>query len=376
MLALYAHVPFCVRRCAYCDFASEERRPGDAGRARLYLDSVAREAATSAARHAAVSTAYVGGGTPTALSDGEFAELFGLLCGGFDLSRVGEWTVEANPGTVDEARLGALRALGADRLSLGIQSFDERTLAVLGRIHTPAQAEEAFGAARKAGFENVSVDVIFAVPGQALEGVLGDVSRAAGLGPEHVSLYGLTYEQGTPMTRMREAGEVEPVPEELEREMYLASVEALEGAGYVHYEISNFALPGRESRHNLAYWEGSDYVGLGPSAASFVAGERTRNAADLDAYAARLARGEDPADERERLPPERAARELLMLGLRTLAGVDRDRFESRTGFRLEDALGAEGRRLVEGGWLELEGGALRLSRRALPVADTVLAEIV
>jgi len=385
--ALYVHVPFCRSRCSYCDFTSEVHT---SRRVRLFLDALAREAERAPHAGSAPATAYFGGGTPTSPGDGEIAELFGILKRSFDLSRVKEWTVEANPGTIDERRLGLLRELGADRLSLGTQSFRENFLRLLGRRHGVDEAEEAVRAARRAGFANVSLDLIFAMPGQTLDDVKSDVARAVELGPDHVSLYSLSYEPGTKLHRMRAEGAVAPPDEELEREMYLEIIDDLFAAGYEQYEISNFARPGYESRHNLVYWEGAlpgggggpcpevvEYVGLGPSASSFVDGERRRNLRDLGDYASRLARGEDPVEERERLGPERAARETLMLALRTRRGVAPQGFERRTGFSLEALMGEAGLRLLEGGWLErTDSGRIRLSRRALPVADAVLAEIV
>ncbi len=391
--ALYVHVPFCASRCNYCDFTSEVHSQK---RVRLYLDALAREAERCPHRGSPPATAYVGGGTPTSPGTEEIKELFGILRSSFDLSRVCEWTVEANPGTVDERRLVRLRELGADRLSLGTQSFREDFLRLLGRHHGVEESEQAVRAARSAGFANVSLDLIFAMPGQSLDDVKFDVARAVDLGPDHISLYSLTYEPGTKLHRMRAAGAIAPADEELEREMYLEIIDDLLAAGYEQYEISNFARPGYESRHNLVYWEGAlvaqldrgdadlakamDYVGLGPSAASFVGGERRRNLRDLGEYASRLARGEDPVDERERLAPERAAREALMLALRTRRGVAPATFELRTGFSLDSLLGDVGERLFDGGWLERTGeGAeerVRLTRRALPVADAVLAEII
>ena len=371
--SLYVHVPFCVSRCAYCDFASEVVSPE---RVRLYLGALAQEVDRSPFKGAAPETVYVGGGTPTSLSDGELAELFAILARSFDLARAGEFTVEANPGTVDEKRLALLREFGANRVSLGVQSFEDERLRLLGRAHSASEAEEAFTAARAAGFDNVSLDLIFAVPGQGLDEVASDVARAVGLGPEHVSLYGLTYEPGTRMKDMLDAGEVTSVDEESERDMYLAVIDSLERSGYAPYEISNFARPGFESRHNLACWQGDEYLGLGPSAASFTDGERRKNVRGLTEYARRLARGVEPVEERERLPPERAARERACLALRTRRGIDPADFERRTGFDLEALLGETGARLFAGGWLESREGRVRLSREALPVADAVLAEIV
>jgi oxygen-independent coproporphyrinogen-3 oxidase len=391
--ALYVHVPFCASRCNYCDFTSEVH---SRSRVRLYLDALAREAERAPHVGSPPTTAYVGGGTPTSPGDKEITELFGILKNSFDLSRVKEWTVEANPGTVDEKRLALLRELGADRLSLGTQSFREDFLRLLGRRHSVEESERAVRAARATGFGNVSLDLIFAMPKQTLEDVKSDVARAIDLGPDHVSLYGLTYEPGTKLHRMRAAGDVAPPDEELEREMYLEIIDDLFAAGYEQYEISNFAKPGFESRHNLVYWQGGlvameekggerssrvvEYVGLGPSAASLIGGERRRNLRDLGLYASCLARGEDPVEERERLEPERSARETLMLALRTRRGVDPIAFERHTGFALDALMGEAGDRLFDGGWLERTGAKgderIRLSRRALPVADAVLAEII
>ncbi len=377
MPGLYVHVPFCLRKCAYCGFASEVRTDDAVG---VYLEALAKEASLTSPLLPSPETVYLGGGTPTALTDAELGRLFSTLSAHFDLARAVETTVEANPGTVDASRLGLLRSLGADRLSLGVQSFDDEKLRLLGRIHSAAEAEDAILATRMAGFRNVSVDIMFAVPGQTLDDIRRDVARAVDLGPEHVSVYSLTHEPGTRMTRMRDAGEIAPVSEELERDMYFAVIDDLEAAGLGQYEISNFARPGRESRHNLAYWRGTPYIGLGPSAASFVEGERRKNVSGLGEYCARLARGELPVAETERLDPERAAREFLMLMLRTRRGVSANEFRERTGFGLDGILGAPGRRLLADGWLEYcrepTSTFLRLSRNALPVADSVLAEII
>jgi oxygen-independent coproporphyrinogen-3 oxidase len=372
-VAVYVHVPFCVRRCAYCDFASEVR---GGERVRTYLEAIAREVDLCTHRGAALGTVYFGGGTPTALNEAELRALFELIGTGFDVSRVREWTVEANPGTVDEARLCAIRASGASRLSLGVQSFDDRVLQVLGRIHRASQASEAIASARRAGFDNISIDLMYAVPGQSLVDLRRDVARAVELSPDHVSIYGLTYERGTPMSRRRDEGLLSQVDEELERRMYLAAIDDLERAGYAQYEIASFARDGKVSHHNTTYWTGGEYVGLGPSAASYLGGTRSTNCRDLDEYARGLALGEYPAAERERLESERAAREALVLELRTRLGVEPGAFFRRTGFDLHELLGEAGRAMAVDGWLEWHGGRVRLSRKALPVADEILAQLV
>ena len=382
-VSLYVHVPFCLKKCSYCDFASEALETGarrDDLRVARCLEALAEEASRSERRGACLATAYLGGGTPTALTDAELDRLFRIVGANFDISRVSELTVEANPGTVDERRLSHLRELGATRLSLGIQTFDDDRLRLLGRAHDSAEAARAFEAARAAEFDDVSIDLMFALPGEELEDVRRDVAHAVELGPEHVSLYGLTYEPGTRLTKLRDERAVVPVGEELERDMYIAILDDLEAAGYRQYEISNFAREGFECVHNQVYWSGGEYVGLGPSAASYLAGERRRNVSTLDEYLERVLQGESPVVEAERLEPEPAAREALMLALRTRRGADAREFERRTGFTLDGLLGEARRRLVGEGWIEFvgegEGGRLRLTRKALPVADEILSEII
>lgn len=372
--SLYVHIPFCLRKCPYCGFASEAKRPGRVG---LFLEASAREARLARGDLAGpLQTVYIGGGTPSVLDLEEMRRLFELLENNFDLSAVSECTVEANPGAAGPDWLRTVRELGANRLSLGVQSFRDEHLRTLGRIHTSGQGLESFEQAREAGFENVSMDLIFAVPGQTTADVLGDIEMAASLRPEHVSVYSLTYEPGTPFAERRDSGEIIPVEEEIEREMYLAAIDGLERAGYRHYEISNFALPRHECRHNLVYWKGGEYLGLGPSGASFIRGERRANARGLEEYAALLSKGKSAAVERERLTPEKAAREALMLLLRTREGAEAGAFKKRTGFDLAELIGEAGEKLIGLGMLEWGGGNLRLTRNALPVADAVMAEMI
>jgi oxygen-independent coproporphyrinogen-3 oxidase len=372
-VSLYVHVPFCVRRCAYCDFASEVVSPGRVG---VYLEALGLEARTSGHTGARLHTVYVGGGTPTCLARADLRRVFEVVASSFDASSTVEWTVEANPGTVSVESLRELRELGAGRLSMGVQSFDDALLAQIGRVHTARGVVEAFGAARAAGFDNVSVDLIYALPGQTLAGVREDARRAVALGCEHVSVYGLTYEPLTRLTRSRDAGEFEPAGEELERRMYLGLVEDLERAGYRQYEIASFALSGREAVHNTVYWTGGAYLGLGPAAASFVNGVRWTNCRDLSEYARMLADGARPVAETEALPVERAAREALVLGLRLRRGIDPAEFARRTGVTIERLLDGAGCDLLAGGWLEWHEGRLRLATAALPVADEVLLRVV
>jgi len=293
------------------------------------------------------------------------------------LDGAGERTIEANPGTVDADKLGALRRLGFDRLSIGAQSFDDAELGALGRAHTAADIGEAVRLARRAGFANLGLDLIFGLPGQRPEGFFRSLDAAIALAPEHVSLYGLTYEPGTPLAEERKIKGSDPfISEEPEREMYLGAVERLAAAGLAQYEIANFARPGRESRHNLNYWSGGEYLGLGAGAFSFADGERRGNVGDVEAYCARVEAGRDPTATRERLDPEKRAREALMLGLRMRAGVELDEFRRRTGFGAEELFGETLPAHVAAGRAEIASGRLRLTLEGLLVADSIMAEFI
>jgi oxygen-independent coproporphyrinogen-3 oxidase len=369
-LSLYVHVPFCLKRCAYCDFASEVKT---ASRVDAYLRCLAKEASASDRRGASLHTVYVGGGTPTSLTDAEMNRIFEVIRSSFDTTTTEEWTVEANPGTIDVAKLSALRAAGADRLSIGVQSFSDELLGTVGRTHDSTQAVAAVSDARAAGFGRVSIDLMYALPAQTLADVRHDAARAAALGVDHVSVYGLTYECGTRMTALRDAHDVKPADEELERAMYVTLIDELQREEYEQYEIASFARGGRRALHNTVYWTGGEYLGIGPSAASFLAGERSSNHADLDAYAAALDAGRRPVAHSECLTGERAAREALVLGLRLRRGVDAEEFARRTGF---DVSGLLDHRLIDDGWLAWEDGRLVLAQTALPVADEIFAKLV
>lgn len=322
----------------------------------------------------APSTLYIGGGTPTALSADELARLLDAIAARGLARGAEEWTVEANPGTLTADKIRRLRAAGVDRVSLGVQSFDAPTLALLGRIHTGDEAADAFRRLRDAGFPNLGTDLIYAIPGS--DAFDADLDRTLALRPDHVSAYALGIEGGTPLAARRDAGALPELSDEDALAQYTRLRGGLRDAGYAHYELSNFALPGRESRHNLLYWSGGEYSGCGPSAHSHVRGTRWGNLADPDAWAAALEAGRDPRDFEETLPPERRARERLVFGLRRIAGVDRAEFRRATGFDYEQLCGAEIDALVAQGLLERTAAGLRLTEAALFVSDTVFAALV
>ncbi len=377
---LYVHVPWCRHVCPYCDFNVYLAR---ALPERAYVDALAAELGTHAHDRAwsgrRVRTIYLGGGTPSLLAPGTIADLLAGVRRAFELVADAEVTLEANPGTVSAERLAGYRAAGVNRLSLGAQSFDAATLATLGRDHAPAETARAVDAARAAGFHNVSLDLVFGVPGGTVAQWERDLVAAVALAPDHVSAYALTYEEGTPFHRWRASGRLRPVPEDDEATMAELTVTHLERAGFRRYEISSFARPGRESRHNLAYWDGSDYLGVGAGAHSFsrepAPGRRWMNERLPARYLTAVGADGTAVASEERLSPAQARSEFVFTGLRRVAGVDADDFAGRFGGTLEAAF-PQVAELVAAGLLERAGPRLRLTARGLAFADDVAARFV
>jgi len=350
--AIYIHVPFCRHKCAYCDFYSTD----DLARQPLYLKALEEEIllyrqqapfaicdlSTSSgnsnpppggffafneqddgkdSRGGELTTVYWGGGTPSLLPTADLLRLMDLLRQSFRIDDQAEITLEANPGALP-IDLAVLRRAGFNRLSLGAQSFQEEELHRLTRIHSAGDIAEGFAQARRAGFDHLGLDLIYAIPGQTLSSWEDSLARAIELSPEHLSMYGLTFEPGTPMTLALEKGQIEKCDEELEREMFLTGKASLEAAGFEHYEISNFARPGQRSRHNQKYWQGNAYLGLGPAAHSHYLDRRWSNLRDTAAYFAELADGRLPLADSENLTLTQRKAESLLLGLRRVEGID------------------------------------------------------
>lgn len=356
------HVPFCVRKCAYCAFYSVgggEARFGEA-----WLEGVKRELAGLPEGWKARSV-FFGGGTPSALEEGRLAAALEAAAAHAELGA--EWTVEANPGTLTPGKLRRMREAGVNRLSLGVQSFDDAVLAQLGRIHRAEEARRAVEAAREAGFANVGVDLIYGWAGCGEREAAADAEAAVALGVEHVSAYCLEVEEGTELWRRRAAGERVEEDGEGQWRAYRRIVDVLAAAGYGRYEISNFARPGRECRHNLLYWSGGEYFGAGPGAHSHMDGERFANTAELPEW---------HVDFRERLAPEAKARETLVMGLRRTRGWGREEFRAATGFDYMALRGLEIERLVAEGALLCDGDRLRLAEEWIFQSDSVFAELV
>ncbi len=353
---LYVHVPFCPRVCPYCAFYV---MPADRRRSGPLVDALLEELRY---RLRAVElrprTIYVGGGTPSALGTADLERLIGGLVG--LVGGAAEFTIEVNPTTLSPEKAGMLRAFGVNRASLGAQSFDPAALATLGRQHGPEKILRTFDILRAAGFANIGLDLIYGVPGQAEPRWWETLQSAVSLGPEHISAYCLTYEEDTPFFDRLAAGEWVR-DEAREAGLFLGTRRALEESGYAAYEVSNFSRPGFESEHNLAYWRGRDYLGVGPSAVSTVGGRRWRTVADLGRYLAAAREGDWPEEEVERVDEDLRRRERMMFGLRTREGVG--------GHGFEDELGE----LRSAGYAEESCGRWRLTEEGLLRADAVAA---
>jgi oxygen-independent coproporphyrinogen III oxidase len=371
--AAYVHIPFCAHKCGYCDFAS---LAGVDHLADRYLTALEREIETALTEPQEVDTIFVGGGTPTRLDASSLSRLMSIIRRWFVLSPGGEWTVEANPGTLDAAKADVLAEAGVERVSLGAQSFQPELLRVLERDHGRRHVEQALELVRPL-FPRWSLDLIFGVPGSNIDTWRADLEIALSYGPSHLSCYGLVFEKGTALWNQRQSGRVEPVDEETERRMYEWTIERLAAAGLDMYEISNFAVPGHESRHNLAYWANDAYFGFGVGAARYLHGVRSVNTRDINAYLRRIESGMPAIGPSEELSAEDRARETVILMLRrTQTGIERTDFERRTGFELDALAGATITRYQTRGLLEDDGQRVRLSHEGLFVADQILCDFL
>lgn len=360
---LYVHLPFCRQKCFYCDFPSYA---GQEGRMAVYVEALlgelAREGAPLRAAWGPPRTVYLGGGTPTALPP---ALMERLLAGLREFLAAApnalEFTCECNPGTVDAAYLSLLRAGGVNRLSLGVQTFDDALLRRIGRIHTAAQARAAVRQARAAGFRNLSLDLMYGLPGQTLAGLEMSVQQALALAPQHISIYGLQVEEGTAFARAQAAGRLALPSDEESEAMYDYMTTALPVAGYARYEISNFARPGFESRHNLGYWQDVPYLGVGAAAHSYLDGQRYENPRGIEEYLAALRESGRARREEEPLTRATSMEEFAFLALRTARGIDRARFAARFGCELASVYADAIARMLARGFLEEDAQGVRLT---------------
>lgn len=378
-LELYLHIPFCVKKCNYCDFLSAPA--GEETRA-AYVDALLEEIrGFDEPEDYEVVTVFFGGGTPSILPGQAIFRIMEVLREKFSFRKGAEITLEANPGTVDKEKLSFYKKAGINRLSFGLQSADAEELKKLGRIHTWEKFLESFQLAREAGFSNINVDLMSALPGQTKESWEKTLRQVLALQPEHISAYSLIIEEGTPFYQLyekdverRDAGEEpELLPsEEEERAMYEATGRILKEQGYLHYEISNYAKPGRECCHNLGYWQRRDYLGFGLGAATLLNPVRYKNTEDLEAYLG----GDFSKKEFFVLTKDNQIEETMFLGLRVLEGVSKEKFREQFSCELRVVYRKELEKLEEEGLLEEEGDFVRLTSRGIDLSNPVLAEFL
>jgi oxygen-independent coproporphyrinogen-3 oxidase len=377
---IYVHIPFCARICPYCAFYKELL---DRSQTQRFCEALLRELRQqaqdrpafgpsrtglepAAGRHLLPSTIYFGGGTPTALTTAQLEFLLGGFREALDLSELIEWTTEANPGSVSASKAALLRRLGITRISLGIQSWDDDLLKLLGREHNAKQGEESFEILRSAGFSNLNVDLMFGLPGQTIQQWRSTLERTVSLMPEHISTYCLTYEEDTDFFLRHARGEFRQ-DADADAEFFEMTMSILEAAGYEHYEISNYARPGFRSAHNRAYWTGADYLGIGPSSFSTVGLDRWQNVSDFRRYADAVLSGEPTINSIEHLTSEMKRAERIALGLRTIDGAPSELLEPFPN---------ETREFVRLGLLQEARGSFLLTRAGKALADSVAEAFV
>ena len=368
-IALYVHIPFCTGKCRYCGFYSVPVVGQDVSR---LVKTLLKELDSYTLPKNFVHTMYIGGGSPTCLPDEQLFYLISELTARADMPT--EFTIEANPTQITIPILSRLRRSGVNRLSIGAQSFNAPELAFLGRPYTPEDIILAVSDARAADFENISLDIIFAIPGQTLATWRDTLMSAIDLGIEHISAYSLSYEAGTPLSVQLQSGQIQKVDEEADRAMYEMTIELLNDAGIVQYEISNFARSGFECRHNLVYWANRPWIGIGPAAASYWQGTRSTNISDVAAYMNAVESGQRLFSETETPNAIETACQTAILNLRRIRGIDIDKFQQQTGFNALELFAEPIARYKTIGLLTVTMDSIHLTADALPIADSILCD--
>ena len=374
--SLYIHVPFCARKCAYCAFYSE---PSGDDLINRYISALIRELEI-VADDLKPKTIFFGGGTPSILDLRQWEKILRAM-ERLNLPGAEEFTVECNPATISPDKAKLLRDFGVNRISMGVQSLDEKLLERLGRIHTREMVFKSFDTLRRAGFDNLNIDLMFAIPGQTMEIWRATLAEALALGSEHLSTYEVIYEDDTPLFAQLKAGKFD-VDEDLSCAMYEELIKQAVAAGFQQYEVANFArhktfntqhstfnIPSHACQHNVNYWRGGSFYGLGPSATSYVRGVRTKNWSNTQLYCEQLEKGKRAIESREELPPLKRAGETAAFGLRMVAGWPFEEFQRLTGFDLRDEWPAEMNQLVERGWASRDAQQFRLTPQGLRFAD-------
>lgn len=369
---IYIHVPFCRRKCNYCAFNS---KVSDESERSAYVDALTQEIKLRGDNSAAVETIYFGGGTPTTLTLNQLEKIICAVWKNFNVDTCAEVTIEANPSTVDKDYLSGLRDLGFNRLSLGVQSFDDTLLKILGRIHDSQAAIETVELAKNF-FDNVSTDLMYGLPNQTLESLRRDVELVKSLDVQHVSIYGLEVEEGTKFFELARAGMLDLPVENICADMYDFITETLPTFGYRRYEISNFAKENFESRHNIGYWMGKNYFGFGAGAHSFDGKLRTSNLRDVATYIKKICAGENISTVEEVVTRQAAMEEFCFLGLRMIAGISAQAFENKFGVKIFEVFGAVIERNIQHGLLAIDGDRIYLTRRGLALGNEVFADFL
>ncbi len=368
--SIYIHIPFCLRKCNYCDFVSYPQAEYTALRADYSQLLISELGLYADIDLSAVQTIYFGGGTPSLLEPAEIADILRHL------PQAEEITLEANPETLNREKLAGFLAAGINRLSIGVQSLQPHLLTAMGRGHSAAQAVQAVETAAEIGFKNISIDLIYGLPRQTLAEWQDDLQQALALPLQHISLYCLSLEEDTPWTRMAGRGELPMVDDDLAADMFELAVEKLAANGFAHYEISNFARSGFESRHNLSYWQRKNYLGLGVGAAGCLLNHRIYNEKDPQAYAQKIAKGELPVIDQENLTIEQVIAEAVFLGLRMMAGIDFAAFSAQYGVDPRQRFKREIANMAKQGLLLVDDFGMRLSARGVLLGNEVFRAFV
>ncbi|MBA1337149.1 MAG: Heme chaperone HemW [Firmicutes bacterium] len=368
---VYIHIPFCVKKCLYCDFVSYKHNDDMVDR---YVNALINEIKLRSGHKA--KTVYIGGGTPTCIDRKYLKGILGTLHRNLDMAACSEITIEANPGTLDREKLETLVEMGVNRLSIGFQSWNEKELKRLGRIHGRDEFVANYVLAREAGFKNISVDLMFGIPGQEMEDWKETIMEVSALEPEHISCYSLRIEENTPFHRMAELGEIAEIDEAVDREMYHYAADYLSDRGYHRYEISNFARKGRECHHNLFYWENRPFLGIGAAAHSYENGKRFWNTPDLDEYCIMLERSIIPVKGSETIDLGTEIFETIFLGLRTSKGILFDDFYGRFGFDIREKHGSRIEKLREMGLVDVTISGFHLTPMGIDLSNTVFIEFI
>jgi len=374
-IGLYIHIPFCRSKCLYCDFNSFS---GKEDLIEPYFQAVKKEIfkLSEAAREYSLKSVFFGGGTPSYVNPDYICSIMELCRSAFNIEPDAEISLEANPGTVTFEKLCAYRSAGINRLSMGLQAWQDSLLKQMGRIHNAGEFVENFKAAIKAGFDNINVDLIFGLPNQDMDQWKETLENVLALKPRHISAYSLKIEEGTPFCRMVESGEIVPAEDELDREMYHYAIERMAGDGLYLYEISNFAQKGFECRHNMLYWKRGGYLGIGAGAHSYFKNTRYNNIYEVEKYIEGIFEGR-PVDENHcAIDIREAMSEYMILGLRLAEGISKKEFEDEFGEKLDYVFGNEIEKLIKRGLLETEGGRIRLSTTGLDLANLVFEEFI